>query len=266
MKTRFSPRRNALLSSPGAILRVAAAFLVFVLLAVRIFAPDAFLKIFTPIFGVGGRITAQARELLSGFRSAQELSVQNQELSRRLGEQSAENRILLERAKDLEALLGRSAAVPKGFVVGVLARPPYSPYDTLVVGAGSDDGVDVGMKAFGQGGVPLGEVSSVSKSFSRITLFSASGKETEGWVGKERVALTLQGAGGAAIRASVPKDASIAEGDGVYLPGPGALYFGVVTRVEADAASPSATLFITPAQNPSSITWVTLRGLGTEVP
>ena len=58
-----------------------------------------------------------------------------------------------------------------GIIAGIVARPPASPYDTLVLSAGSEEGVTLGMEAFGAGGVPLGVVSSVLANFSRVTLF-----------------------------------------------------------------------------------------------
>ena len=58
-----------------------------------------------------------------------------------------------------------------GILAGVVARPPVSPYDTLVLAAGRVDGVEVGMEAFGAVGVPVGVVSSVLEDFSRVTLF-----------------------------------------------------------------------------------------------
>lgn len=266
MKTRYSLRRNALLSPSGVTAGAVVFVFVLALFAIRLLLPDFFLKIATPLFRAGDSITEKADSLMSGFVDAKKLRAENEHLMLQNAERSTENRTLSERVSDLEALIGKGAESPSGIAAGVLARPPQAPYDTLVVNAGEDAGVTLGMEAFGRGGTPLGLVTSLTSSFARITLFSSSGTRTPGWVGKNRTALSILGAGGGTFTAQVSKSAAIGVGDGVYAPGPGALFFGTVTHVETDPASPSATLLITPVQNPFSITWVVLKDTGLTLP
>ena len=118
------------------------------------------------------------------------------------------------------------------------------------------------MEAFATGGVPIGVVSSVFADFSQVTLFSAPSMVTHGWVGPSNVPLTIEGAGGGVMNASLARSAGISVGDIVFGPGPGALPIGSVTRIDIDPLAPGVTLHIIPALNLFSVTWVILRDTG----
>jgi hypothetical protein len=121
------------------------------------------------------------------------------------------------------------------------------------------------MEAFGEDGVPLGTVSSVLSSFSRVTLFSAPGTATDGWIGSAHLPITIFGAGAGAMNATMPRSANVAVGDIISIPGPGALAIGKVSRIDGDASSPSVTLRIVPNANLFSTVWVLLRDTGTSI-
>jgi hypothetical protein len=74
--------------------------------------------------------------------------------------------------------------------------------------------------------------------------------------------IALEGAGAGAFRATVPREAGLAAGEMVYLPGPGAIPVGTVVRVDADPSSPRATIHIRPHTSPFSITWVEIGNNG----
>ena len=101
--------------------------------------------------------------------------------------------------------------------------------------------------------------------FSRVTLFSAPGVITNGWVGAGNVPLIIKGAGAGVLNASVPRSAGIFVGDIVFVPGPGMLPVGVVMRADSDPASPSVTLRIMPTINLFSVAWVTMRDTGVKL-
>lgn len=255
MKKTFLARRNALLSSSGVSWgAVALAFAVLALL-LRLLAPNLFLQIFTPAFRAAEDVSAGSHALLNSFRDVAALAAQNERLMRENEALASENRALMERSAE-------QGELRSGIVVGVVARPPASPYDTLVVAGGARLGIALGMEAFGAGNVPLGAVSSVSADFSRITLFSAPGAITHGWVGNAHTPITLLGEGGGAMSATLPRSAPVAVGDTVFVPGPGLLPVGRVERIDGDPASPGVALRIAPNANPFSIAWVELRDTG----
>jgi cell shape-determining protein MreC len=265
MKRTFLAKRNALLSSTsvswGAF---ALAGAIFVLL-IRLLAPNIFWYAFTPVFRGADMLATQSHRILSSFNNTANLTLQNEQLVNENAALANENQTLLQKATSLEELLGFSSSgqTTRGIVAGVTARPPTSPYDTLVLSPGSNAGITVGQGAFGRGGVPLGVVSAVSADFSRVTLFSAPNMTVQGWVGRTHIPLLIQGSGGGVMRASLSRSAGVAVGDAVFTSGPGLLPIGSVVRVDSDPSSPIVTLQIQLTLNLFSITWVELRDMST---
>ncbi len=263
MKKTFLAKRNALLSSARFSSGTIALLVAIVALLLRLLAPNIFWYITAPVFRVSDSIATGSHYVLSGFNDAAALTVKNDALTNQNSALANENRALQAKIADLSALPGTSAGA--GIPASVLVRPPQSPYDIFVLSAGTHVGVEQGMEALGPGGVPLGRITSVTEDFSQLTLFSAPGVSTLGWVGSSHTPITILGVGGGALSAVAPRSANITEGEMVYVPGPGELSLGTVVRVDSDPSSPSLTLRIVPALNLYSVTWVELRAtpLGT---
>jgi cell shape-determining protein MreC len=262
MKKIYLARRNALVTAQGVSWGVGALLFSIVVLGVRVIAPNVFWQAFAPLFHISDVVTEGGHTFLAHFGDAAVLGEQNEKLAAQNAALAIENERLEQQVADQESLLGSSPGGTPGIVAGVVARPPTSPYDTLVLGRGSRQGVIRGMEAFGSGGTPIGVVASVTNDFSRVVLFSTPGVATNGWVGRSSLPLSLIGAGAGAFHASVPRDAKIAVGDTVYVPGPGQLPLGSVVRVDSDPLSPAVTLRIVSAVNLFSTTMVELRTTG----
>ena len=260
MKRTFLAKRNGLLSPTNISWGALALVLAVLVLCVRLLAPNFFWYMFTPVFRTADALAAKNHVFFLSFRDTAVLAVQNEKLASENTVLANENQALTEKISEFSALLGTPAA--QGILVGVVARPPTSPYDTLVLSEGGEAGITLGMEAFGEGNVPLGMVSSVLTRFSRVTLFSAPGMTTSGWIGHMNIPLTLLGAGGGALHASIARSAGVAVGDTVFIPGPGALPMGKVVRIDDDPSSPEVTLRIQPILNLFSTTWVLVRDIG----
>ena len=242
-----------------------ALVFVSIIFLVRFFAPNFFWNIFEPLYRGADSASSVSHAFFSSFGDVAFLSMKNEQLVNENAALASENRALSTKMESLAALLspsGSGKSAVSGILAGVIARPPESPYDTLVLSEGSDAGIVVGMEVFGAGGVPLGIVSSVLPSFSRATLFSAPGTMTHGWIGQAHVPLTIEGVGAGAMNATIARSANIVVGDVVYVPGPGALPIGSVTRIDDDPAAPEVVLRVLPAINLFSVTWVIVRDTG----
>ncbi len=234
-------------------------------LFLRLLTPNFFWQIFSPVFRGGDALAEKSHFILSSFGDTAALTLHNEQLRNENAALANENQALLAKELTLSALLNSPVSERRNtskILAGVVARPPESPYDTLVLAAGTNAGVTLGQEAFGAGGVPIGMVSSVLADYSRVTLFSAPNTIMYGWVGRENLPLTIRGAGAGAMSASLARSANIAVGDTVFAPGPGALPIGSVTRIDNDPTAPGVVLRITPALNLFSITWVVLRDTG----
>jgi cell shape-determining protein MreC len=241
----------------------AAAALVALALAIalaRLAAPSSFLAATAPLMRGGDAAAAALSGLTSGFASAQKLASENAALTSENTTLAEENAALSAKLADLAALANLVAPEPApGIAAGVVARPPESAYDTLVVGAGSASGVAAGDAAYAAGGVPLGAVSAVSSGYARVTLLSASGVRTLAWLGPARLPITLVGQGGGAFSAEAPRSASTTPGEEVYVAGPGSLPVGAVARAGGDPSAPFLTLYIRADVNPAQVPMVLIR-------
>ncbi len=245
MKTRFSRRHPSFLT-PGRIGLGVGGGVIFILLVLRLLFPGALTTLMSPLWQVGDFLSAQM-----------ERSEQTEALERErayLKEQNAilenEKRILQSAVRDQNALQGT------GVIAGVLARPPVTAYDVLVINKGTHQGVVVGARVYAMGGIPVGIIADAGSSSSRVALYSSSGRTTEGWVGEERYPVSVVGIGAGAFQVDVPREAPVKEGDILYFPGPGALPVGSVVRIESNASSPQAKLHIRPLVSVFSISSV----------
>jgi cell shape-determining protein MreC len=229
-----------------------------VCLLVRLLSPNFFWYALSPAFGASDTFAQAGHTLFGSFGNVASLTTRNEKLASDNAALANENETLRQKLEGVSGLVVEA----KGVVAGVVARPPESPYDTLVLAAGSADGVALGMEVFGAGNVPLGTISSVSANFSRVMLFSAPGVSVLGWVGPKHAPVIVRGEGAGAVSASVPRAAEITVDDVVSLPGPGGFAFGTVVRVDSDPSSPSVTLRIVPSVSIFSVGWVTVRDTG----
>lgn len=261
MRKTFLPKRSlfeSLLALSWGGMVVGVALLA---LAVRLVLPNVFWTVTSPLFTASNALGGVSRTFLGSFNDAASLTLRVDRLMAETAALQNENATLKARLEAYGALGDRP-----GIIAGVVSRPPQSAYDTLVIAAGTREGVTVGMEAFAEGDVPVGVVDTVWENFARITLFSAPQRETAGWVGPHSTAITINGLGGGALSASAAAAANIVVGDLVYVPGPGALLLGRVRDVETSPSSSSVLIRIVPAVNLFNVTWVTVRETGVELP
>lgn len=259
-------KRNALFSSTDLSWGAYALIGAVLLLLMRLLAPNFFLHMVAPVFRSADFVTAKSHVFFSSFGDTAKLTLQNEELAEENIALATENQTLLQKEADLEALLNapmQGESTGEEVLAGVVARPPESPYDTLVLGEGAHAGITPGQEVFGAGGVPIGIVSSVTADFSRVILFSSPKMTVHGWVGHENVPLTLMGSGAGVMRATLARSVGVVVGDKVWVPGPGTLPIGSVMRIDSDPSSPTVILHIQPAVNLFSVTWVVVRDTGT---
>ncbi len=238
MKMQYSKRNNRL--SPRAWLAVGVVIvLILIACGVRFFFPGVFFGLITPLASFGNAQSEASSDKALFEASLRELQNENEALKARLRDVGAANDIPSE----------------AGILAGVVLRPPVSPYDTLLLGSGSEVGIREGAIVFGEG-IPIGTIVEAGEGYARASLYSSPGRETTGWLGEERIGVSFTGEGAGAFSASVPREAIVSEGDTVYFAGPGAYPAGIVRRIERHASSPEAKLFIEPFVNPFSLTFV----------
>ena len=188
------------------------------------------------------------------FENTQMVALENRRLQEQVDTLQHENISLKGALTDVGVLERADGDI----IAGVLARPPLTPYDVLIVNRGTRDGVAPGLLVYAKGGVPVGTVADADQNSARVALFSSSDRTTDAWVGEDRIPATLSGEGAGAFFSLVPRESEIGAGDLVYLSGGGARAIGTVSEVQSEASSPEARLFIRPFVSPFSITWVVI--------
>lgn len=138
----------------------------------------------------------------------------------------------------------------------VLARPPRTPYDTLVLDQGSARNISLGAPVIGPGGFAIGTIEEVSGSSSLARLLSAPGRESDGLVGDARTPITLTGEGGGAFITHVPKDTLIQEGDVVRSLLLGGMPYAEVRAIVLKEREPTMTVYLSLSLNFFETEWV----------
>lgn len=116
------------------------------------------------------------------------------------------------------------------FATTILSRPGYGIYSSLIINAGSKDGVKEGMPVTAFGDVLLGYVFDVSSDISRVKLVSFPDEETNVFVGN-RISAIARGLGGENLEIELPNDINISTGDTVITLGNSPFFLGIVEKV-----------------------------------
>lgn len=172
-------------------------------------------------------------------------------LRARISELQSKNRQLQVKQTNSSESTGTTTLPTAYQTAQVLARPPQSPYDVLLINKGSNQEIEVGATVWWPPGVFLGEVVEVRPNNSLVRLVSSSGTRHAGRFGSTIVTET-EGQGGGGMRATVPADAEVATGTLVVSDRWGAPYARIV-KTEPAASLAKKRLFLQPLISSSVI-------------
>lgn len=213
-----------------------------------------------PLWRGGDNSAQYAATFFSLLQSKQDLVKENRELKERVSEMRTKEVVAKElRAENnrLKSLLDRSGGRDAIGAV-ILAHPPQSPYDTLVVDVGREHDVQTGDRVYAHGDISIGEIVAVNKRSSIVELFSTQGRITEVRIGPEAISGSAEGQGGQNFLISLPRDISIEEGAVISAPDIGVSVLGVVSHVAKDENSPFQKILFTSPVHVQNISWVTI--------
>jgi cell shape-determining protein MreC len=127
------------------------------------------------IWELGGRVGDSWSVFWGEFRLKRSLVHENEVLQKevaRMQGQMLDRNLLEERVVELEGKLGRAGSDDR-VTARVLAGPGRSPYDTLVIDAGSEQGILVGDHVVYTGAGVIGTVAEVYPTSAKVRLFSS---------------------------------------------------------------------------------------------
>ena len=166
----------------------------------------------------------------------------------------ADRDLLVKENSELRAQLGRSGE-RREVMAGVIARPPSTPYDTLMLDAGERHGVVLGARVRA-GAVELGTIDAVWENTSRMVLYSSAGQTYEASVIESGVPVSVEGQGGGSLRGQVPANTEVRVGDTVSLPGILGGITAAVSAVELNSGESFKTLYLRVPLNPLHLRFV----------
>ncbi|MDE2079031.1 MAG: rod shape-determining protein MreC [Patescibacteria group bacterium] len=189
-----------------------------------------------------------SRDALIQRLSADDAKLQN------IGYQAILYGLLADENAKLRALLNAPAA-EKGITARVVARPPRTLYDTLLVDQGAAAGVAVGDLAV-LDGIALGKVVTAGTHTATISLFSSPGTGVDALIGTPPAIVVAHGVGGGAFELSVPHGVTITVGDTVRFQNSAGLLLGVVAGIDAKPTDALQTVYVYSPISLSSLDFV----------
>lgn len=192
------------------------------------FATDVVITIISPVWRAENVVVRNLRNSVVFLNSQKNLLQENTTLKERIS--SLELRVLALSKNQTQdraflELIGRERE--EGTIVAVvLTHPPQTPYDIIIIDAGSRDSITLGMKVSLPEGPILGTVSEVFSRSAKVRLFSANGEETNAILERNNVPVILVGVGGGNFKLALPQDIEVEKGDGI-------LSLGVVSQLLA---------------------------------
>jgi len=177
-------------------------------------------SVVSPIWRAENSVSRSLRNIADFIGSQEKLIKENADLREKVS--SLEIEVMsLSREQALEDTLRELAGRkpdPETKIATVLTHPPQTPYDIIIIDAGSSDGVLVGKEVYLPEGPSLGAISEVFSNRSRVKLFTSSGEETNAVLERNNVPVVLHGLGAGNFRLTLPRDTAVEPGDKILSP------------------------------------------------
>jgi len=206
--------------------------------------------IFRPVLILQNKISHNFDKLNDVFIFKNSLKKQNEELQLKLIENNAlltNYYSVVNENIQLKEILGRKKEKTNFLLSAILSKPNQSPYDTLVVDVGTNDGVKAGDLVFALGDIPIGHIATTHSNSSKVSLLSSGGNITEVTIVGRNVLMQLVGRGGGNFELILPRDFMLEEKSAVVLPGiPSYVVATVLSTISDPRDSFTKALLISP--------------------
>lgn len=224
-----------------------------------IFLSNFFERSVTPIWKT--EIAFRDVFLKEVFTSKKDLIRQNEILKSRLEEariELAQFSLLEKENESLKEIFLRS--VGDNNIIGtILTKPTRSPYGTIIIDIGEEEGVKPEDLVFAMGNVVIGEIESVDKNSSKVVLYSAPGYISQVTLENTGRYFNAKGRGAGDFEIQFPRELKIEEGQLFLYPSINNYVVGVVEKVVFDPRDSYKTVLFRSAVNIQELKWVQVR-------
>lgn len=159
----------------------------------------------------------------------------------------------------LKELLGRNVSNDKMTLAAVLIRPPQTPYDSIIIDAGSLMGLQVGDIIYAEMNYAIGRVVEVSDKSATIILFSSSNQKANVLIASTTTAVLAEGRGGGNFYIKLPKNIDVAVGDPIIWPDIQTMILGAVDVIDSDDGDAYAHIYFKSPININSLRYVQFK-------
>ncbi|MDE2031325.1 MAG: hypothetical protein KGI58_03670 [Patescibacteria group bacterium] len=215
-----------------------------------------------PIWKAQNNVLSTANNESYLLRSKSSLFNENEMLKKDnidLKNQMIDYQIIKNENDKLKELLGRIPPKENLILATILAKPNRSPYDTLIIDIGSDSGMTNNLQVFGDGNVPIGEISKVYPNTSLVTLYSNPGKITPGVLDGSNTSVELIGRGGGNFDMMIPIDVPSENGKLVVIPNLKTDIIAIVDGVISAPTDPMKKVLLHSPVNVQGLKWVEVK-------
>ncbi|MFA6297317.1 MAG: rod shape-determining protein MreC [Candidatus Paceibacterota bacterium] len=182
-----------------------------------------------------------ASSFLGLFSSKNNLVIENQNLKSQIQAMNisvSDRDALVKENADLKASLHLRQDTQNRVGATLLSKPPFAPFDVVVINAGDKAGVKVGDRVM-VGETYIGTVTSVADYSSQVQLLSSPSNKIDVFIGDKALPAVLSGKGGGNFETSIPQGVDIKEQDLVFttLGNNNVLYVGKVSKIIQNEAN-----------------------------
>lgn len=211
-----------------------------------------------PLWKFRGFVVYRFKTVVEAWNSKENLVQENTALREKIlaVETTLLDRDMLTRENQtLRGMLGKNG-VEHMTLAEVLARPPQSAYDSIILDVGSDKGVKVGDKIVYPPRILLGEIIGVNARTSKAKLYTTGGETLDAIFDKENISAQLKGLGSGNFEVDLPREIHIDVGDLLVTAGGNHFIVGKVGNISFDVADAIQKVLVTSPVNFSELRFV----------
>jgi len=159
----------------------------------------------------------------------------------------------------LKELFGRLPQADTREFGVVIARPPKTPYDSLIIDIGADHGLMQGDLVYGEMEYLIGTIDSVSNTTSVVKLFSSPDVRLDVLISSSTTPVVAEGRGSGNLYIKVPKNIPIIEGDAIIVPDFNSAVVGAAEKVDDSQGDAYSYIYFKLPVNLNSLRYVQVK-------
>lgn len=241
---------------------ICGLFILLSILGVLAWSGKIFTSIGNPIWKAENSITDSINSVGYLVRTKASVFYENEKLREEntsLALSMIDYKVLKAENDKLKELFGRVGQKGTFVLASILTRPNRSPYDTIIIDAGSDVDITEGSRVYAGTDVPIGEISKVYSNSSLVMLYSNPGQITEGILDGSNASVELLGRGGGNFEMTIPLDLVSDNGTAVVFPGIHSEIIALIDAVISTPTDPVKKVILHSPVNVQSLKWVQVK-------